>query len=509
MNVARLVDIVINLETSCGVAAVLPELSVYWRITTYLFILLFFLGVVERVLVWWKKGPLKGPYFFFPFIGSIFPLVRDPYCFWEQQRKWSFVKGISWNYIFGQFTLFATDSKISKFFLSNIGNSGFQLRMHYNGKKLVGDNNIAFKSGEELKMLRKSFLPLFTRRALGMYISIQERIIQEHVSQWLAMNKEHMEMRNHCRTLNLLSSQVVFVGPYIHDQQQFCNDYLCITSAILAVPINLPGTLLWRGIRARKRILLILNQAVKDSKQKMKEGNKPKCLLDFWCQRINAEVEHADKKGVPPPYYCDDEEMASVMMDFLFASQDASTASLVQTLALMADNPDVMEKVQQEQARVNPDSKPLTYEMVQELVYTRQVVKEILRYNPPAPMIMEEAMADIRVCDDFIIPKGTYVIPSIRDACRQGFSCPHKFDPDRMGPERKEDLEYAENFLVFGIGPHKCVGREYAINHITVFLAVLSAKCTWVRKRTTNSDKLAYLPCIYPADCLITLTARK
>lgn len=95
-------------------------------------------------------------------------------------------------------------------------------------------------------------------------------------------------------------------------------------------------------------------------------------------------------------------------------------------------------------------------------------------------MIMEEAMADIRVCDDYIIPKGTYVIPSIRDACRQGFSCPHKFDPDRMGPERKEDLEYAENFLVFGIGPHKCVGREYAINHITVFLAVLSAKCSWV-----------------------------
>ena len=33
------------------------------------------------------------------------------------------------------------------------------------------------------------------------------------------------------------------------------------------------------------------------------------------------------------------------MLDFLFASQDASTASLCWTLTLMADHPDVLEKV--------------------------------------------------------------------------------------------------------------------------------------------------------------------
>ncbi len=33
------------------------------------------------------------------------------------------------------------------------------------------------------------------------------------------------------------------------------------------------------------------------------------------------------------------------MIDFLFASQDASTASLVWCLTLMADNPDMLAKV--------------------------------------------------------------------------------------------------------------------------------------------------------------------
>ena len=40
----------------------------------------------------------------------------------------------------------------------------------------------------------------------------------------------------------------------------------------------------------------------------------------------------------------------------------------------------------------------------------------------------------------------------------QGWPEPEKFDPDRMGPERKEDIVHAKNFLSFGFGPHYCPG---------------------------------------------------
>lgn len=50
-------------------------------------------------------------------------------------------------------------------------------------------------------------------------------------------------------------------------------------------------------------------------------------------------------------------------------------------------------------------------------------------------------------------------------------------------PERKEDVTYASNFLVFGHGPHYCVGKEYAINHLTVFLAITSLALDWERVR--------------------------
>lgn len=48
----------------------------------------------------------------------------------------------------------------------------------------------------------------------------------------------------------------------------------------------------------------------------------------------------------------------------------------------------------------------------------------------------------------------------------QGFTNAEKFDPDRFSEARKEDVTFGRNFLTFGFGPHACVGREYAINHL-------------------------------------------
>lgn len=48
---------------------------------------------------------------------------------------------------------------------------------------------------------------------------------------------------------------------------------------------------------------------------------------------------------------------------------------------------------------------------------------------------------------------------------------------------RKEDVTYAGNYLVFGHGPHYCVGKEYAINHLIAFLAILSTSLDWTRFR--------------------------
>ena len=62
--------------------------------------------------------------------------------------------------------------------------------------------------------------------------------------------------------------------------------------------------------------------------------------------------------------------------------QDASTASLVWTLVLMAEHPEVLEKVRQEQATARPDLKAtLSSETLAAMPYTRQVCKG--KQSPP------------------------------------------------------------------------------------------------------------------------------
>lgn len=68
----------------------------------------------------------------------------------------------------------------------------------------------------------------------------------------------------------------------------------------------------------------MLEQAAIRSKEAMRSGKEPACLLDFWTQQILAECDEAEAAGTPPPKYSHISEMAYVVMDFLFASQVGS-----------------------------------------------------------------------------------------------------------------------------------------------------------------------------------------
>lgn len=54
-----------------------------------------------------------------------------------------------------------------------------------------------------------------------------------------------------------------------------------------------------------------------------------------------------------------DDEIGNTLLDFLFAAQDASTASLVWVMHLLADNPDVLKRVRDEQQKVRPNDEEI------------------------------------------------------------------------------------------------------------------------------------------------------
>ncbi len=67
--------------------------------------------------------------------------------------------------------------------------------------------------------------------------------------------------------------------------------------------------------------------------------------MDFWAQRCLEEMKEAEEQKVAAAGHTTDRAMADTVMDFLFASQDATTSAVVWVTVLMADYPDVLQKV--------------------------------------------------------------------------------------------------------------------------------------------------------------------
>ncbi|KAL4859752.1 Cytochrome P450 710A2 [Chlorella vulgaris] len=451
-----------------------------------------------------KDGKLvPGPDRVTPFIGGLVEMVLDPFSFWEKQKDACNVSspGYSYNSLAGKMIMTVTDADKCRELMAVNDPQRMLMVLHPSAKTILGANNLAFMHGPGHKAIRKSFLSLFTRKALSTYTQVQDGVIRSHLARWLQLEPGTREIREHCRDLNQATSQDVFLGPYLDDplvRATFSQSYTDMTDGFLAFPVCLPGTAVWRARKGRLYIFKVLKMAATRAREHIKGGNEPRCLMDFWAQKCLEEIAEAEAEGLPPPDHTTVARMADAMIDFLFASQDASTASLVWCLTLMADHPDMLQRVREEQLRLRPDpSHKISAEVLGEMTYTRQVVKEILRYRAPAPMVPQMAYTDYPLTQEYSIPRGTL-----------GFPDAQRFDPDRMSPERKEDIIHAKNFLTFGYGPHYCVGKEYAINQLVLFLAITALECDWTRTRTPESDKMKYLPTIYPHDSLISIKPR-
>ena len=202
-----------------GDALTLSTVLVYVVTAALVYIVLEQLRFVVKRRTTSGKGSIPGPSFPLPFLGGLIEMVKDPYAFWERQRVYS-ERGVSYNSLFGQFIVFVTDPVKSRELMVVNDPEKMLMVLHPSAKNILGKNNMAFDHGPGHKLIRKSFLSLFTRKALSVYVQLQDGIIRRHMSEWLEQyeNKE-FEIRTFLRDMNLMTSQEVFVGPYLDDPE--------------------------------------------------------------------------------------------------------------------------------------------------------------------------------------------------------------------------------------------------------------------------------------------------
>lgn len=223
----------------------------------------------------------------------------------------------------------------------------------------------------------------------SIYLQIQDALTRKHFSKWLEEAKADPSPKPimfPARALNMDISLRVFCGPHISEEaaQEINEKYWLITRALELVnfPLAIPGTKVYKAVQARKVAIKWLSLAAERSKISMAAGHEPECMLDAWIR----ELESPSYKGRKD---FDNREMAMVLFSFLFASQDALSSGVIYGLQHLADHPDILAKIREEQERVRGGNveKPVTIEMMDDMPYLRAFVKESLRVKPPVTMV--------------------------------------------------------------------------------------------------------------------------
>ncbi|XP_053987873.1 cytochrome P450 6k1-like [Hylaeus volcanicus] len=149
---------------------------------------------------------------------------------------------------------------------------------------------------------------------------------------------------------------------------------------------------------------------------------------------------------------------------FFVAGRESSSTTISFTLSELAKHPDIQKRVR-ENILETLEAQGMTYEAVQSMKYLHQVMSEVLRLYPPAPLIDRVAVEDYKIPGtDTIIEKGTPIyIPLIglqRDA--RYHPDPLTFNPDRFSDENKDNITPC-SYMPFGDGPRICIAQRVGL----------------------------------------------
>lgn len=176
------------------------------------------------------------------------------------------------------------------------------------------------------------------------------------------------------------------------------------------------------------------------------------------------------------------EELVDQVAMLFLAGHETSASALSWSLHLLANAPDVQERLHTE-ARSHLAALRQDPGVLKDLTLARNVFREALRLFPPVGFLARQSAGRCTLRDK-AVPAGASVVvsPWLIQRHRELWARPDAFDPDRFAegatesgeaPTPRESLRRA--YLPFGMGPRVCIGATFAQQEASLILASLAA----------------------------------
>jgi cytochrome P450 len=346
--------------------------------------------------------------------------------------------------------------------------------MHHRGivmqraRFVLGDGLLTSEEPTHMRQ-RRLVQPGFHRQRIATYGETMLQFANEMTSQWhsgeiLDIHRSMLELTLRITGKCLFDSDVESEVKTISDSVTAFMGFLPL--AFLPYPhllLKIPFGFLDRIRKSQKKLDRLIYAMIAD--------------------RRNSGVDHGDllsmllasQDAEGGPGGMTDPQIRDECLTLLLAGHETTANGLSFTFFLMAQHPDVQEKVSAEVSAVfetaSSDPRPSAAEIYARLPYTQQVVAEALRIYPPVWVTARTAAVSYAY-RGLSIPAGSLLlIPQIaihRDP--RWYPEPMYFNPDRFLPEVSATRP-RHAYFPFGAGSRICIGENFAWMEAVLVLA--------------------------------------
>ncbi len=325
--------------------------------------------------------------------------------------------------------------------------------------RVILGEGLLTSEGEEHLAQRRTLQPAFHRHKMEEYLPLMNENTHTHISRW--KDGELVDMSNEMMRLTLNIALWSFFGSAPEGAVERISDSmktLVRLFPLAQMPLPESARSLFPSFSEAKADLSAVTEALLKNPQSEYARH---ALVNILKENTNGQFT--------------DEQVNSHALTFLLAGHETTALLLAWCWDLLAHHPMAMSILQAEVDSVLGDRFPKP-EDIQNLTYTRAVIKETLRMRPPAWAMGREAVQDCEIGGQHI-PAGSTVIMSqwVTHHDSRFYDAPHQFRPERWF-----DLEGSStprySFFPFGGGSRVCIGEHFAITEAIAILAVVTRR---------------------------------
>ena len=428
-----------------------------------------------------RSHPLPPGNFGPPLIGETIQFFRDRDFANKRHQQFG---PIFKTRLFGRPTIFIAGAEANRFFLTN-ENKYVTSTWPTSTRKLLGPASLAVQTGSFHQQRRKLLAQAFQPRALDSYIPAMVRITQQYLGTWA--NQSELTWYPELRRYTFDIASHLFVGSEAGSETALGEAFETWCNGLFTLPIPLPWTKFGQALEARKHLLDGIEKIVRQRQQQAHSGDDALGIL------LQAEDENGERLSLA--------ELKDQILLLLFAGHETLTSAIASCCLLLAQHPEVLARVRQEQAQFD-DATAFTAEGLKQMTYLDQVLKEVLRLVPPVGGGFRQL---IQTCQfgGYTFPDRWTILYQINRTHQDPALYPDcdRFDPDRFDPANSADKQAVFGYVPFGGGMRECLGKEFARLEMRIFAAMLARDYQW--QLLPDQDlTLVQVPTPHPRDGL-------